>query len=801
MCAMFDKLLKKKKRRKKKSSAAPKKLKTTAAGGGENTAPRHAAGKVSPRASRGGEAPARAPAKSQRNAVYGRTSSRREPGAIRRTLKSRGFWLFVLRLGMAGVIIGGLAIMYFARSLPDIRELNTIHKQQGITIATEDGRVVANYGDVYGQYIPYEKLPKHLIEAVIATEDRRFFMHNGIDVMGIARAMVVNTTKGRVVQGGSTITQQVAKNVFLTPKRTFERKIQEVLLAFWLEGRFSKKEILAIYLNRVYLGSGAYGIDAAAKRYFNKSGTELNLAESALMAGLLKAPSRYSPAADPERAEKRIHQVLLNMVDAGYLKESAIEPALKSFRESPAREADGGDVRYYTDWIMDEIPNYVGGVADDLVVTTSFDPKLQAFAVDALQNAISMEGEKKHISQAALVSMTPEGAVKAIVGGVSYGKSQYNRATQAKRQPGSIFKLFVYLAALEAGYTPESLVLDSPVSMMVGNKVWTPGNYTGQYKGEIPMVQALRESLNTVAVRLSQYTGVGRVAEMAMRLGLQRIPSHPSIALGSVEATLMEMTGAFAHMANNGKKVVPYGILEIKTREGKELFKREEQTASQTLAEGTVEMMNYMLLDAVRRGTGTRAALPGRPVAGKTGTSQDFKDAWFVGFVPQMVTGVWVGNDDNRKMLKVTGGSVPASIWHDYMTHAMQGKEVKGIPNSPSNGSGLLPWLFGGSSNSLEGVPQSAQPVEEGAPFGNYAPSGTSQNFPAGVQPEQAPAPVVTRGAPAMRQQPSQQPASNDDVLTPGFWNKLMKDNAPTLPKEMPKFDGKVEYTYPGTQH
>ncbi len=751
---MLGKLFAKKKRKKKPARRKP-------AG---SQGPRHASAKVSPR-----------DYGAQRNSIYQRKTlkGRRknsQPGFIRRTLTGRGLWLFMVRMAIAGVIVVGLVVMYFAQSLPDIRELNTIRKQQGITITTQDGRVISNYGDVYGEYLPYEKLPKYLIEAVIATEDRRFFAHGGVDVWGIARAMVRNVSEGRVVQGGSTITQQVAKNVFLTPKRTIERKIQEVLLAFWLEGRFSKKEIMAIYLNRVYLGSGTYGVDAAARRYFNKSATQLNLAESALMAGLLKAPSRYSPAASVERAEKRIHQVLLNMVDAGYIETKAVLPALENFKHSPAQESEGGHVRYYTDWIMDEIPNYIGNVEEDLVVTTTFDPDLQGYAVDALENVIGTEGEKRKITQGALVAMTPEGAVRAIVGGMDYGKSQYNRATQAKRQPGSIFKLFVYLAALESGFTPESTVVDAPVVMQVGNKTWSPGNYTGNYKGEIPMAQALRESLNTVAVRLSQYTGVGRVAAMAERLGLPDIPSFPAIALGAVEATLMDMTGAFAHLANQGLKVEPYGILAIKSREGTPLYTREVPPPPRILAEGTVEMMNYMLLDAVRRGTGTRAALAGRPAAGKTGTSQDFKDAWFIGFTNQLVAGVWVGNDKNTPMAKVTGGAIPAPIWHEFMTHAMEGQEVQGIPNSPNNGSGLLPWLFGGTDMSMEDVPQSAQPVPEGAPFGTVAPA------PARNQPVNQP-----------------RPASNGqdaDVLTPDFWNKLMRENIPR--------EGNVEYTYPG---
>lgn len=643
---------------------------------------------------------------------YRRKASSR--GGVRGFFCRRVVAVACVRLAMAGIIVGGLAILYFAHGLPDISALNTIRKQQGITIETEDGRVVANYGDVYGTYMPYEQLPKPLIHAVLATEDRRFFSHHGVDFFGILRAMIVNARQGHLVQGGSTITQQLAKNVFLTPDRTMRRKIQEVLLAMALEHRYSKKEILAIYLNRVYLGSGAYGVDAASHRYFNKSVTDLSVAESAMLAGLLKAPSRYSPVASMARAQARVNQVLLNMVDAGYLDSKAVAPALESFKQLPAHETGGGEARYFTDWIIDQIPDYVGNTQDDLIVTSTMATTLQAAASDALQNVIATEGPTKNISEGALVAMTPDGAVKAMVGGINYAQSQYNRAAQAKRQPGSVFKLFVYLAALEAGYTPETPVLDAPVTVQVGNRLWSPNNFKADFKGEIPMVEGLRESLNTVSVRLSQMAGISRVSGMAERLGIPDVPEHPSIALGAVEATLLEMTGAFAHMPNHGNQVVPYGILAIKTRGGEELYHRDSPTQEKLLADSTVEMMNYMLLDVVRRGTGTRAGLPGRPAAGKTGTSQDYKDAWFIGFTPQLVAGVWIGNDDNAPMKHVTGGSVPAVIWHDFMTFAMNGLPVESIPNRSS--SGLMPWLFGSSANP-DNAPGIAAPVMEDAPL------------------------------------------------------------------------------------
>ena len=723
-----------------------------------------------------GRKPARK-AGSRGNTVYRGTPRKGSRFSVRNWLQSRGLWLAVVRVALACFIMGALVLVYFAAQLPDIRALDTIKKQQGITVEAADGRVVANYGDVYGSYVPYDQLPKSLVLAVIATEDRRFFEHHGVDFFGIARAVVTNIARGHMVQGGSTVTQQVAKNVFLTPERTLSRKLQEVLLAFWLEARFSKKEIMAIYLNRVYLGSGTYGVDAAARRYFNKSAREMNLYESASIAGLLKAPSRYSPAANTERARNRVHQVLLNMVDAGYLKAKDVEPAIANYTKAPSHQAEGGDVRYFTDWVVDEIPGLVGQVDEDMIVRTTLDTKLQAEAQDALQNVISMQGQKKNVTQGAIVSMKPDGAVQAIVGGLSYAQSQYNRAVQAKRQPGSSFKLFVYLAALEAGMTPLSMVEDAPITIQVGNKSWSPENFeVGGYRGTIPMVEAIRYSLNTVSVRLSQYAGIERVAQMAERLGVPNIPAHPSIALGAVEATLLEMTSAYAHLPNNGNRVVPYGIISIHTRDGKEIYKYEPpKDGEPVLAKGTVQMMNYMLRDVATRGTGAKASLANYQAAGKTGTSSDYKDAWFVGFTAQLVTGVWVGNDDNKPMKKITGGSIPATVWHDYMTKAMEGLPSKPIPTSEGSSEGLLPWLFGGSSNN--------PPVENQPPApDNGAPAAA---------PSEANVPVEQPGN-MPPTAPRQDREDDEVVLSPQFWNKLMEKN----PEK-----GKLEYKYPKSDH
>lgn len=706
------------------------------------------------------------------------------PQGLRRGLGA----LFSAKAFTIAAVAFSLVLGFFIFTLPDIRDIDTIRKQQGITIRDQDGQTIANYGDVYGEYIPYKEFPKSLIYAVIATEDRRFFEHHGIDPFGIVRAMVANLRAGHVVQGGSTVTQQVAKNVFLTPDRSITRKIRELLIAFSLEMRFSKEEIMAIYLNRVYLGAGAFGADAAAKRYFNKSARNLTLPESALLAGLLKAPSRYSPTSNSTRAKERLHQVLLNMKDAGFIKKKDVDSALTNYINTTSeRRAEGGDVRYYTDWILDEVNTKVGQVEDDLTVVTTFDSKLQRFAADALQNIVSKEGPSKRVSQGALVAMKPDGAVLAMVGGLSYADTQFNRAAQAKRQPGSVFKLFAYLAALEAGMTPMSTVEDAPITLQVGNKTWSPDNYSGgEYLGEIPMVQALRNSLNTVSVRLGQYAGFSRVADMAMRLGIPNVPAHPSIVLGSVEATLLEMTSAYAHLANGGKGVEPYAILSIKTRKGKELYKYEApEDPPQLLANGTVEMMNYMLLDVVARGTGTRAALKGRPVAGKTGTSQDFKDAWFIGFTPQLVTGVWVGNDDNKPMRRITGGTIPASVWREFMSNAMQGQPVKAIPNSAASSDGMLPWLKRSDSSDANGDTDTEKTLQE-APFGFGSENATAEDA-SPDSPHEAPVDEPTASAPPA---PPRQDAEGAP-LPPEFWDKLME-------KVPEKKDVKVEYTYPG---
>ncbi|MGE0753899.1 MAG: transglycosylase domain-containing protein [Alphaproteobacteria bacterium] len=597
-----------------------------------------------------------------------------------------------------GTIALAMFVLGFFITLPSIDELNDFTYQRSILIKSQTGEVIGSFGDVYGDFLTYEDLPTSLVDAVLATEDRNFFHHIGIDPFGLLRASVANFRAGRVVQGGSTITQQVAKNAFLTPERSYIRKFREVLLAFKLEYRFTKKEIMSIYLNRMYLGSGHYGVDAASKRYFNKSARDMTLPESAIMAGLLKAPSRFSPTANPELSRKRASQVLVNMHDAEYLTKEQLDKAQETLKEFEVAQPQTAQSNlYFADWIIDQVPNYVGNVEQDLVVISTLNPKWQTMGEEAISSVMDKEAETYHAEQAALIAMEPDGAVRVMIGGRSYAKSQYNRAVQALRQPGSAFKLFVYLAGLEAGLTPSMLVEDQPITIHQPTGDWSPKNYSHTYEGIISLKEAVTRSLNTVAVQVSERVGRDRVIEMARRLGITAdLQPLPSIALGATETTLLELTAAYAHMAAGGAMLEPYGIIEISTVSGKSLYKREGGVNGRALSGNTVGMMNEMLANVVCCGTGARAAI-GRPAAGKTGTTSDYRDAWFIGYTPQLAAGVWVGNDDNSAMKKVTGGTLPAPIWKAFMSAALEGKPAESLPvgHEPEQ----LPWQSHGDVN------------------------------------------------------------------------------------------------------
>ncbi|MDD3183198.1 MAG: PBP1A family penicillin-binding protein [Alphaproteobacteria bacterium] len=584
-------------------------------------------------------------------------------------------WRAVVLLMIWGFVAGGGLIAWYAYDMPDIRQVAQPERRPAITLLADDGTVFKRYGDLYGQRVTIKDVPVNLVNAIMAIEDRRFYSHFGIDVFGLLRALVSNVIAGHVVQGGSTITQQLAKNLFLTPQRTTRRKVQEMLLAFWLEHTYTKDQILTAYLNRVYLGSGAYGVDAAADIYFGKPVSALNLRECALIAGLLRAPSRYAPTNDPVQALERAKTVLGAMVDADYITEAEKNSAIDDVPMPRRKPGAGGDGHYYADWIVDQVMALLENAPQDVVVLTTIDLKLQRIAERKLDGVLASEGASKKVEEGALVAMTTDGAVRAMVGGRDYGESQFNRATQAMRQPGSSFKPVIYLAALLQGMRPDDTFEDAPIR--IGK--WTPENYDGKYHGTVSARDALAKSLNTVAVRMMQNVGVSKVINTARMLGVTSdLGADLSLALGTNLVTPLELTGVYAALATGGRAVTPYGIKEIRSRDGKILYHRDDVTFPVTVNPQAVATLVDMMTGVVTYGTGKRAALD-RPVAGKTGTSSDYRDAWFLGFTGDYVTGVWVGNDDNKPMKKVTGGSLPAGLWHDFMVEAEAGKPVRSL--------------------------------------------------------------------------------------------------------------------------
>ncbi|MDX1575362.1 MAG: PBP1A family penicillin-binding protein [Kiloniellales bacterium] len=587
----------------------------------------------------------------------------REPGFAGRV--ARLFrWSLVLTIW--GFVLLGSVLAWYATDLPDIGGLARATRQPSISLLAADGSPISSTGEVYGRTVKVAQLPPALPHAVLAVEDRRFYRHWGIDLRGLARAFWVNLRAGEVVQGGSTITQQLAKVLFLTPERTLKRKVQEALLALWLERKFTKDEILSLYLNRVYLGSGTYGVDAASRRYFDKAAGEVTLYEAAQLAGLLKAPSRYNPVSDYQRAGQRTRVVLNAMVEAGFISPDEARHAEAS---KPARpRLTSQRARYYADWVIAQIGDYVGRIDSDLTVVTTLDPRLQNIAEDELTAVLAEQGAVRGAGQAAFVALTPDGAVRAMVGGRDYAESQFNRSVQALRQPGSAFKVFVYLAAMEAGWRPDDRMTDAPVA--VGE--WRPQNYDERYYGDVTLREGFARSLNSVAVRLTEQVGRERVAEAARRLGITSdLEVAPSLALGASEVTLLELTNAYATFANGGRGVWPFGILEIRDVTGRVLYRRRGEGPGPLVGAYNVDQMTNLMTASVEWGTG-KAARIGRPAAGKTGTSQEFRDAWFIGFTRELVAGAWFGNDDGRPMVKVTGGGLPAKLWARIMRRALE---------------------------------------------------------------------------------------------------------------------------------
>jgi len=584
-------------------------------------------------------------------------------------------------LAIWGALIFGGLLAYVTASLPDPMLTKIKQRPPNITIVASDGTVLAERGLRPG-HIGLRRMPKYLINAVLATEDRRFREHFGVDPIGLVRAIMKNLQAGSVVEGGSTITQQLAKNMFLTPERTIARKVQEAVLAIWLEANLSKDDILELYLNRVYFGAGTYGVEAAAKRYFGKSARRVTLPEAAVLAGLLKAPSRYAPTKSPRLAEQRASIVLTNMVAANMLSPARAMAAISE----PATVQNPSGItgyEYAADWVVEILPGLLGEWKSDVIVETTLNPHLQRQAQALVESVMTKEGAARKAGQAAALVLDSRGAVKALVGGKSYKESQYNRAVKSHRQPGSAFKPFVYLAALESGLTPDSVLYDAPLNI----SGWKPKNYKDEYRGAITMREALSKSVNTVAVRAMMKAGRWRVTRAARRLGIESdIHNNLSLALGTAEVTLLELVSAYVPFSNGGYIAAPHIVKRIRTAKGKVVYQRRTIGRPQVVAMPYVGAMNDMLRAVIVSGTGRRAALDNRPAAGKTGTTQQFRDAWFVGYTANYVAGVWVGNDDGKPMKGVTGGSLPAKIWKSIMVHAHQKNRPQPLPggNEPA---------------------------------------------------------------------------------------------------------------------
>ncbi|HEX7757996.1 MAG TPA: PBP1A family penicillin-binding protein, partial [Caulobacteraceae bacterium] len=605
------------------------------------------------------------------NAQGGAQRRRRTP------LQALLYWSVVL--GVWGLIFVAGFLAVFATDLPDTSKLYDVQRQPSITYLDRSGAVVAVRGSQYAPPADIDKLPAYVPAAFVAIEDRQFYHHFGFNPWGMGRSMIHNLTHpGGSLQGGSTITQQLARNLFLTPAQTYRRKAQELILSVWLEMHFSKKQILALYLNRVNFGGGAYGIEAAAQRYFNKPAKDLTLGEAALLAATMKGPSRYNPAANSDRAAKRATVVLNEMVRLGAITPAERDAAFSAPVKVSATLANQR-AQYFVDWLDAQVRSQVGEPTEDLVVETTLDLPLQADAETAVRAGVTAHADQG-VQQSALIALDGEGRIRAYVGGAVYAESQFDRATAARRQAGSAFKPFVYLTAMEAGHTPADPVVDEPIK--IGN--WEPHNYTNKYLGPITLQTALAESVNTVAARLANEVGTGKVADTAHRLGItSKIQTDPSMALGAVEVSPLEMAQAYDAFANGGFLAHGYGIERIRTAAGRELYSHGVgQPARQAvIGSPALQYMNQMLRGVLGPGgTGGRAKVAGYDLAGKTGTTSDYKDAWFVGYTGGFVAAVWVGKDDNTPMKRVTGGAAPAEIWHGFMAAALPRLQAQPIP-------------------------------------------------------------------------------------------------------------------------
>jgi penicillin-binding protein 1A len=624
-------------------------------------------------------------------------SSPKPSGGKRPPMQAVAYWGMVIGVWLAIFVV--VFIAFCSIDLPSTSSLDKVERRPSITYLDRSGALLAVRGSQLAPPVEIDELPPYVPAAFLAIEDRKFYHHPGFDPIGIARAAFGNIfkKKGSNLAGGSTITQQLARNLFLSKDQNIKRKAQELILAVWLEHKFTKKQILALYLNRVDFGAGATGIEAASQRYFNKSAKDLSVGEAALLAGMMKGPSRYSPISNTERASRRANIVLNEMVRSKVITEEERDEVLKS-PVKVTRTLASAHALYFIDYLDLKVRELVGDQQDDLVVETTLDLSIQGDAERAVKTIMDRD-VKKGVQQSALVAVDGEGRIRAFIGGVSYADSQFNRAIDAHRQPGSSFKPFVYLTAMEKGYTPDTPVTDEPVT--IGN--WTPENYTKKYMGDIDLRTALAQSINTVAAQLADVVGRDNVVNTAHRLGIEsKLNTDPAMALGAVEVTPIEMAQAYVPFSNGGYKATAHGIVRIRTTKGKVVYQYiegENGTRIQVINNPALSEMNEMLRGVITSGSGTGAAVPGYDIAGKTGTTSDYRDAWFAGYTGGFVTVVWVGRDDNTPMAKVTGGGTPAAIWKSFMSPALKRIKVNPIPSG--NNTDITPESLDAVTNLL----------------------------------------------------------------------------------------------------
>jgi penicillin-binding protein 1A len=672
---------------------------------------------------------------------------RSQPGRARHIARVA---LRVALIGLgAGIAALVIAVLVTMASLPSFADMMQKPNGQTVRVHAADGAVLVTLGPSYGDWLSFDRIPAVMRDAIVAVEDRRYYSHPGVDPIGVARMFYVAKrlhAEGRRLQGGSTITQQIARNIFLSSAYSYGRKIREAILALALERKFSKQQILELYLNRVYFGGGAYGIDAASRKFFGHPATTMSLEEAAIVSGLVKAPSHYSPSADPEAAIDRAKVVLEVMVDADALTPAqAANAHLERVKFAP--EPKQNSVRYFTDWALAQLDTLVDEQAAPLDVWTTLDLRMQKAADDAIR-----QNTPKDL-QGALVSMENDGAVRAMVGGTDYVTSIYNRAVQSQRQPGSAFKLFVYLAALESGVKPSDPVTDEAITI----DGWSPRNNSRRFLGQIDIRNAFAFSINTVAAQLGQKVGFETVSDMAHRFGITTpINTHPSMVLGTSDVRLVDMTRAFAAISNNGASVTPYGITKVSTTDGTVIYEHRAEEPRVLVAPFVAAEMTDLLQTAVNVGT-ARAAQIGRPVAGKTGTTSSNKDGWFLGFSSGLTTGVWMGRDDAKAIPGLQGGRNPAQAFSAYMQVALRTRPVQNFNTEVT----LPEWQLEPDEEAYYGDPDQQFGNEEG-----MAPEGEALPPPAGDDTVAAPDQPLPDPAPApARRQPAQAPRNDQGVI------------------------------------